>query len=117
MRWVLDYQNKIVKHGLWSMTSKDPQYNGSMQPRDGLIGARIEVRELETGRVKTVAGCAAQEFREFRALATASFGNILMGGTKIPITQLLGLILVTKERSVRVLDTGQVLILPRRVEQ
>jgi hypothetical protein len=100
------------------MTNKDPQFNGSEQPREGLIGARIEGKNIKTGEITTLAGCPKEEFRDFQAMAIARAPVKLVNfGTMVPITQLVGLKLRTTKITIEILDTGYMRRTPRKAKR
>ena len=95
VRWALDYADGKTRRGLW-MFHDDNAFGSqaSKQPREGLVKARIEAKEL-TGcnHPITVAEVGANERGEFRwinAVTTAGFrqtGNAKIIGLEMHTRQ------------------------------
>ena len=109
LRWRYDYPNG-PRMGMWS----NPGGKGNAawsQNKEGLIRASVEGKNLKTKEIVTLAQCDGHDFRVFQWIAAAKVPG-LMKGTVRPMTQLIGMKILTGDTEIQILDTGHVQEVP-----
>jgi hypothetical protein len=115
MRWRFDYANRPAKYGKWSHSGYTNECKAWCQPKDGLVRACIEGKEVGTNQVMTLAECDGWDFVNFKWMAVAMApGNFR--GTIQPLHALTGMRLVTRENETLVFPNGQTKVEPRSDE-
>lgn len=111
LRWRFDYLTRPSKAGMWGLTTRNKVDSAWSQPRDGMIRACIEGKNLRTREIKMLAECRGCDFRVFQWLATA-LCPIFPGGTRSLKSKLVGLKMLTRDEQVTVLYDGSVQVEP-----
>ena len=106
LRWRFDYINRPPKYGIWSMATGKPSDSAYSQPKDGLLTASIEGKDVHTKEIKRLADCPGQDFRMFQWVATASMPAVSGLVSYTPRSTLVGLKLITRNEVIEVLNTG-----------
>jgi hypothetical protein len=110
LRWRFDYNNRPTKCGMWGRTTTNPVDCAWSQPRDGLVRASIEGKNIETREILTFAECDGHAYRAFQWAATAAMP--LLGGTAVLKSQLVGLKLLTTDSCLLVDQAGKLTVAP-----
>ncbi len=106
LRWRYDYPNKIIC-GMWSNPGEHPSNKAWCQNKEGLIRASIEGKDILTKKILVLAECDGHDFRNFQWIAAARVPAMSVKGDYTPLTQLVGMKLLTTDRELSVFDTGQ----------
>jgi hypothetical protein len=65
-RWRLDFADGTFKAGPWASAGKSDSSRASKNLRGDLISASIEVKNVETRLISTIASVSAVNFKEFK---------------------------------------------------
>lgn len=72
VRWCLEYVNRPAKAGMWNQPGVDASTSAWLQPKDGIVTARVEAKHLQTRAIITLAEVSGQDWIEFRWIAATS---------------------------------------------
>lgn len=109
LRWRFDFASGLTRYGMWSLPAQTQEDMAAYQNKEGLIRASIEAQDILTADVKTLAECDGWDFLNFQWLA-ARFG-MYVGWDKI-----IGLKLITREKVITVLASGDIKMQPRTLD-
>lgn len=112
LRWRYDYASSPSKWGMWSNAGGKETDKAWVHNKPGVSRACIEGENVETGKIVPLAECDGHDFINFQWLAGAFIGNTFAAEIK-PLHRLLGMKLLTREKDIQVLDTGEVTIRAR----
>jgi hypothetical protein len=107
LRWRFDYLSRPSKAGMWALTTNNPVDCAWSQPKDGLVRASIEGKNIKTKEIEVLAESRGQDFRVFQWLATA-LCPIFHNGDSVLRSTLVGLKLLTSDDEVSVMCDGSV---------
>ena len=91
---------------MWGNPGRSRANQAWTQNREGLVRASIEGKDLVTKEIVTLAQCDGHNFRTFQYIAVAR-APALITGTIQPMTQLVGMKILTTDYELIVLDTGE----------
>lgn len=107
VRWRLEYCNKPAKFGLWNQEGPDAYAQAISQDRDGLVYACVEIKELNTRKIKVLARCSAADYVCHRWIVATP----ATGGGKVKVQGgVQGMSLVTRDQKLHVFRDGFVKI-------
>jgi hypothetical protein len=106
LRWRYDYPEGSA-YGMWSNPGTHKSNQAWCQNKEGLVRASVEGKDLVTKKVVTLAECDGHSFRVFQWMAAARVPGMITGSIK-PMSQLIGMKLLTADRELSVFDTGYV---------
>jgi hypothetical protein len=93
LRWCYDYPGRTI-HGLWSNPGDNEANKAWANFKEGLVCARIEMKDIRTKEITTVAECSGQNFRMFQWIGAARYHGV---GTQR--TSIAGIKLLTHDKA------------------
>jgi len=108
VRWRFDYLNRPSTYGIWNVPG--PAANQAcFQNKEGMIRASIEGEDVKTREIKALAECDGHDFRNFQWMAVGRMLHMPRAGESMkPLTNLVGMKLLTTNDEYRVYGTGAV---------
>ena len=100
---------------MWSKSTNNPSDMASFQPKDGLVRAAIEAKDVSTREVKTIVECDGWDFVNFQW--DAEFRTQMGAVNGMGVHTLVGLKMVTRDYWISVNQfTGKVRTIKRTEE-
>lgn len=100
---------------MWDRPGDSPVDQAWSKPKDNLARAIVEVKHKVTRELKPFVVCAGEDFCNFQWIYIASVPGVVRGNVT-PITSIVGLKLVTRDKKIYVLNNGKVFIEERTEE-
>lgn len=109
LRWAFEYSNRPRKAGMWGMATKNPVDSAWAQPKDGLIYALIEGKDIKTRLTHRLVECPGADFRTFQWVATAALPGMGLKGAVTLRSKLVGLKILSRDICLEVHSDGKLL--------
>jgi hypothetical protein len=116
LRWRFDFLNHPTKYGQWSRSATRLEDMAAFALKEGLVRASIEGKHIETREIKTFAEVDGWDYCVFKWMAIAS-GPAFVKGSVTPVSRIVGLKIVAREREIDVLNDGTVTTAPRAKDE
>lgn len=116
LRWRYEWPDRPAKFGMWNQPGDLPVNQAWAQNKDGLAYAVIESKNIKTREIADVVRCPGHDFLNFQWIAAASVSGagLVRGGfgSVVPRTKLVGIKMITRDESLAVYVSGQIVRAP-----
>lgn len=117
LRWRFDFnRDRPTKRGMWSHPGPKDDFatKAWCNNAEGLVCAAIEGKNIETRELVTLVECDGADFRNFAWIVAAPLPGFMPKGfgSVTPISYVVGLRLLTRDKDVAVYDNGTAEVKP-----